>query len=365
MSLEWMDNFSVYGTGVQGSAAISRMLDGAYAEVGDAGAGAGSTSLVTDPDTLATGTVVRLGSGGTVFNGIRKVLASTQTTAGSGFRFWMARVPVDVNTRPILLQTRDVSNNPLTTVLVTPTGAIEVYRGSHLGVVLGATTGPVLVTNAWQHVEMKILHSATVGTVEIRVEGVVVLNLTGQNTSSGGLGCAQVATNVLGGNSALDNCYIKDYVVWNGGGTANNNFLGSVIIVALQPDSDEALNWTPVGAANGWSILDNSPPVDTSYIEAGTGPIPAAYAATLTNLPSDVTTVRGVMTLVRARKTDGGDGNLQISALSGASVTTGANRPITSAFTYWPDVFEQDPATAAAWTPAGVNAMRMRVNRTV
>lgn len=361
MSLEWMDNFSVYGVGAGPSAAVGRMLDGPYAEVGTRGAS--STALVEDPDPLVTTTVVYLGVDNG-FQGLRRVLSSTQTTVGIAQRFWLTRIPTSTFVRPIVYQSRDVNNVPLTTVQVTPTGALEVRRGDHTGTVIGTTTGPVLVTNAWQHIECKILHSATAGTVEVRVEGVTVLNLTGQNTSSGGLGCAQVAVHVVGGGGG-DQCYVKDFVVWNGGGSSNNNFLGAVIVVGLLPASDEALNWTPVGAANGWSILDNAPPVDTDYIEAGTGPIPAAYAATLTDLPPNVTSVRGVMTLVRARKTDGGDGNIQVSALSGASAATGANRPITSAFTYWSDIFEQDPATAAAWTPSGVNGMRMRINRTV
>jgi hypothetical protein len=71
------------------------------------------------------------------------------------------------------------------------------------------------------------------------------------------------------------------------------------------------------------------------------------------------------MPIHRSRKTDAGDGNIQVGAISGASTGLGADRPITTAYTYWWDIFDTDPATAAAWSRTSVNAMNLQLNRTL
>ena len=128
---------------------------------------------------------------------------------------------------------------------------------------------------------------------------------------------------------------------------------------------DVALNWTPSTGTAGWSLLDNSPPQDgTDYLSAGDPP-PAASLFGLTPLPEDVTSVRAMVLQLRGAKVDGGDGNLQGGMKSGASTALGAKRPITTAFTYYEDVFAIDPATSAPWTPAAADAVQIQINRTV
>jgi hypothetical protein len=71
------------------------------------------------------------------------------------------------------------------------------------------------------------------------------------------------------------------------------------------------------------------------------------------------------MPIHRSRKTDGGTGNIQLGVISGAATGLGVDRPITTAYTYWWDVFDSDPNIAAAWTKAAVNAMNLQLNRTL
>jgi hypothetical protein len=98
---------------------------------------------------------------------------------------------------------------------------------------------------------------------------------------------------------------------------------------------------------------------------ANTTAIPAAYKCSLQDLPATVTSVRGVMPIHRSRKTDGGDGNLQQALISGASTGLGSNRPITTAYTYWWDIYDADPNGAIAWTRLAVNALNLQLNRTL
>jgi hypothetical protein len=352
MAIQWMDDFKSYG------ADASFMVNGIYAETT-------FPVLVEDPDPVLTGYVFGLGATAANAGLLRKVLPAAVTVAGVACRMWMTRLPGNNVMTPYPAQFRDGSNVVHVSIAVTTTGAIAVYRGLGGGTLLGQTAGPVLVANAWQHIETKVLISDTVGTVEVRVDGTVVLALAGLDTAnSADVTCAQVSLgNKADGASDNVSTYFKDFIVWDNTGTTNANFLGSCSVVALIPTSDISLGWTPSTGATGWNLIDEAGPVDTDYVQAASPP-PAASFFGLSDLPADVTSVKGLMTLVRSAKTDGGDATLKTSVVSGASTGAGTDRAITTAFTYWIDLFPQDPATAAAWLPAAVNAVQLKIDRT-
>lgn len=351
MAIQWMDNFAAYGVG--GSA---YMLNGPYANVAGVG-----TALVADPDPTAPGSVVfRNGIG--VIEYLRKVLSSGQTTVGVAMRRWLTSLPGNNNQIDVPMVFNNGANALLTKLQINSTGSISAINAA--GTVLGTTTGPVIVANAWQHIEAKVFFHATAGTVEVRVEGVTVLALAAKDTLGGNAGpCAQIANS---NNSGAGNeHYLKDYIIWDNSGTSNTDFLGSCAVVTLAPSADVSLNWAPSSGTTGWNLINEAPPNDdTGYIQAGDPP-PAPAVFALTDLPAHVTSVKALMTLVRSRKTDGGDGNLQVSMKSGGSATAGTDRPITTAYTYWPDLFPLDPATGAAWLPSAVNAANLQLSRTL
>lgn len=106
-------------------------------------------------------------------------------------------------------------------------------------------------------------------------------------------------------------------------------------------------------------------PTDASYI-AGNSTPPAFSEFKFTSLPVDVTSVRGVISIIRARKTDGGDAQLQVSlSTNGVNYAAGSNRPLTTAPTWYWDVSVVDAATSAAYLPAAVDGIRAKVDRTV
>ena len=353
MAALWCDDFKSYGN----NAAL--LLDGLYSSE--------SCSLSEDPDPLVTGFVLGLGTV-VFFDHLRKALPVAQQTVGMCARVWFDSLPGGA-LEPGFFRFDDGANVVHVSISITSTGVLRAYRNTPSGgTLLGSTTGPVITSNAWNHIEAKVKISDTVGTVEVRVNGVTVLNLANQDTAnSADLTVAQV---VLTPSSRTDlvfdtvKIYMKDLFIWDTTGAHNNNFAGTVSVVALTPNSDVALTWALSGGATGFSLVNESPPVDTSFISAATPP-PAIDKMGMTNLPADVTSVRALMTLARARKTDGGDGNLQVGLISGASVDLGADRPLTTAFTYYADFSEEDPATAAPWLPAAADAANIQFNRTL
>lgn len=158
--------------------------------------------------------------------------------------------------------------------------------------------------------------------------------------------------------------FIKDFVLWDGSGATNNTFLGSVVCRRLKPNSDVTLGgWVPSTGVSGFPLLAKDAVNDATYMSADDAP-PAAMEYGFTNLPPDITSVRGLVMVGRMRKIDGGDGNVQMSLISNGNVGSGADRPITTIFTYWYDISQLDPDTGLPWTPFAVDNMTGRVDRT-
>lgn len=348
MALEHMDNFSIYGsTGV--------MTNGVYAEV------SGQSALVADPDGISTGQVYRQLSSAAAEAILRYVWSASKATVGQAIRVWMNNLPTFDQDRPRIVSFRDGANVEIAYVIIETTGRLTFTDG----VTTITTTNPVIAANGWYHIEVKYSR-AGVGSIEIRVEGIAVMLSNNLGYTNAG-NVFQTAIHYVGNNFGGTIAYWKDLVFWDTAGTYNNDFLGSVLVYNLAPTADASLNWTPSTGAVGWSILDNVPAVDTEYISAPNPP-PLPYVADISNLPVDVTSVKAIMTMVRAAKTDGGDASLQVGVISdplGVPATAlGANRPITVAQTYWRDVFETDPKTSAPWLPSAVNLAQLQLNRT-
>lgn len=365
MALLWADNFNIYGT------TASLMLNGLYAQIGRSFDGAAPVVLIADPDPLASNVYACRfpqpagASLSTLWTTLRRALDTPKTTIGVAFRLYIDGLPT-MDKYGYQIHFRDINNVTQFSLYVLTTGAIAVYRSTPgSGTLLGTTAATAVASQAWNHIEIKGVVDDSAGAVTLHVNGQTVLTITGADTkATAETTVAQIAhlvsmTDFAGGGYS----YIKDFIIWDTSGSHNNDFFGTVSVIDIVPDSDTSLGgWAPSTGTTGFNILDNIPPNDTIYIGADT-----VEAATfgLVNLPSDVTSVRGMMTIARAANIDGGDGKLQVSMVSGVSEDAGADRQITTAFTYWPDICETDPATGLPWTPSGFNAANVKLARTV
>lgn len=340
--------------------------DGVYAYVNKATIlGLNGCSMVEDPDPNVTGAclIVYRNTTNNYSDQLRYVLTSTKTTVGMCGRIYLSSLPEDNLANPAIYVFKDGGNNRMVELTVLSTGALRVLYDIDGTQETYDTPGPVLVAGTWFHVEMKC--DFTAGDIEVRVEGVTQINLTGQDISNAGT-CAQVAfgcENGVGLVQSPNQVYYKDFVIWDGDGSGNNDFLGAVQVYDLYPDGDSSFNWTASTGSTGYNLIDEAPSNDADYIYADDTP-PAASLFTMNDLPEDVSSIRGIKTYARMRKTDGGDGWAQISMVSNGTAGNGTDRPVTTAFTYWSDIFELDPDTSANWTRSGVNAALLQINTT-
>jgi hypothetical protein len=124
---------------------------------------------------------------------------------------------------------------------------------------------------------------------------------------------------------------------------------------------DTNLSWL-----SGSNMITDGRPNDLTYMSAADNPLPSPMRFEMEDLPPDITSVRALISVIRHRKIDGGDGNVQ-TALSpnGTNWDNGADRPITTAFQYDFDVSEISPATGSSWTPVEVDNLKLRIDRTL
>lgn len=351
MATEWADDYKGYGTN------LTLMTDGMWVQLGGA--------LQEDPDPNVSGTVW-----GAIANGgiQRRPLKSASTQiVGIATRLWFSSFSNDFT--PCIFAFRDASNGNATAVnlSVNSIGQLSVWHGDPgTGTLLSKSTGPCITLNGWFHVEMRVLGDATVGEVEVRVNGSTPIGLekvTGVNT--GGTYAQTIIGNANYNGSSQCGFYVKDTVVWNGLGGADDNFFGSVSVIGRTTTSDVAFNWAASTGTTGFNLLDNSPPLDgTDYIIAVTPP-PDPSVFGLSPLPDDITSVRSMIVQVRAKKNNGGDGKLQDSIISSGTTGNGTEKTVTTAYLYYEDVFDVDPHTSASWTPVSADAATVQVNRTL
>lgn len=355
MTIEHCENWSIYGGNV------GFLTNGVYAQA--------AGFMTTDPDPTSSGFVYCPGfnfrnSGG---QQIRYVLGTGNvTTLGMAQRWWLPILPTSNNGFPFM-EWDDAGNNTLIRVGVTTTGSFQVYSAATDTTVFSDI--PNITANAWWHIEVKVVVNGAASTVQIRVEGAPIL-FSGSDTITTTIS-QPVAQTSWGNKNNFTQAYnqtwlIKDLVIWNGNGSRNHDWLGSVVVYSQKANGDVAAPWALTGAATATDVLNTTPPQDsTIYASAAYPSIPAQMEVDLTTLPTNVTTVRGMMTFVRAKKIDGGDGNLQNGLISNGVQGNGADRPITAAATYWRDVFETDPNTSDTWTVNAANAAHLTINRTV
>lgn len=296
---------------------------------------------------------------------VRRALGAHYNTLGMAGAFYFDSLP-DHNNTCTLFQLRDGSNASQFTLTCSTTGVIQVRTGDQNGTVVAATTGPALTAGAYSHIEF-LADISNSGAIEIRVNSVTVLDVTGVDLQ--GTGASGAEQFVIGNpentglNSTMD---VADLDWWDTSGAVNNDFLGDVCWAPVVPSADTVVTaWTRnTGATDVSAITETTPDGDTTYIEATASGQVSEF--TLPDAPANTSEIIAVVTQPMMRKTDAGTGSVKVSMLSSGSPAAeheGAEIPLTTAYTYYPQVHETDPATGVRWTPSGYNASRIRFER--
>ena len=254
----------------------------------------------------------------------------------------------------------------LATLRLNTDGTLSACRGQHDGTVLGTTSlAPPL--NVFTYIEWKVTLSTSVGTVDVRLNGISALALTGQNTTPS---LTTWTTFELGqrifANSwpAAMNLDHDDLYVCDGSGAAPwNGFLGDCRVdVGAPTGAGASSQWTPSAGANYQNVDDAAPDDDATYNETTT--VGHVDTFVVPDAASAGATIRGVQVNLSARKTDAGTCSIAAAVKHGATTYVGADQAPATGYANLSTVFQTNPGTSAAWVEADFNAAEFGYKRT-
>ena len=239
-------------------------------------------------------------------------------------------------------------------------GLIKIVRGS----TVIATSSVAVAAATWNYLEIKTLLSTTVGTVDMQLNGISVASVSGVNTANAGnttfthvqIGCL---FNLAGGHQHDFN----DFVVMDGSGSLNNNFLGDVRIdphfVTANGNSNDSTPST--GTNRAANVDDTTPNGDTDY-----NSLTAANQVdtmTLQDLIRTGSNILGMQVSIYAEKTDAGTATIAPVIRAGGTDYVGTTQALTTSYGYFNQVYDTNPATGARPTEAEFNAFELGYKR--
>lgn len=234
-------------------------------------------------------------------------------------------------------------------------GASNVFRiVNSAGTTLATGTTPI-VGGIWYYLELKALASATVGTVELRLNGLGTAECSATGVNTGALDTNKIQISGTNGQTWFDDMYVVD----TGSGSApTNTFLGDVRVETLYPTSNGANTaWTGVFTdADDPATVDD----DTTFISSSTPGDKETYG--LGDLVTTAGSVFAVQVNVVARKDDAGVRTIAPVTRVGGTDFDGTTTPgLATSYQGYQQLYERLDPSGAAWTIASVNAMEAGV----
>jgi len=346
MAVFYADGFDHYGTGATG---LANMLKRNWSS-----SGSGPQSSVS-----RTGGNAWSGNDNTG-SGMRFAFPAPKDVVGVAFAVRVDTLPSGEDS-DILRMARisDTFNNQMCCLTIGTTGAIRLRNSA--GTTLFSSAAGVLAAATWNHVEVKYTFAGTGGECEVRVNEVVVIDVSGVN-----LGAAATAEQCTfddrAGASGFTTWYIEDLVVWDDLGGENDDFLGDVSVFTHMPNADTATaDWTKSTGTVGYVILDDIPP-DADYLEAAT-PGDRSDFEMPTFSVGNVSLVKAVQRFSLVSKASAGTATFQQGVVSNAVDGDGAVHSPTTTAGYYNDVFQVDPDTGLPWDVAGVEDMQIYIRK--
>jgi hypothetical protein len=357
--LRWFDGFEQYG-------AAAQMLEG----VGGGAAWSENSGWTLSTTSPATGTYhMRMTPVSNGSRKLRRIFGQAKQITGFGYRFNIADLPDSEGLTSgggavIMADIRDVSNDSHFVIIMGTDGSVQALRGANItnqelgGTVLGRSD-PCIAAGGYHHFEMKSKIDNSTGYIEVRINEVTVLNLTGIDTQSTvNATAAQVVIGQSGGptttgNPSFTTFDMDDVYAWDDDSSDAENtvvdFIGDKGCYYLPVDGDTAeADWTLSTGFSGFALLDEVPPSGTDYVSDTTGAARSIF--TVAALPGGVAEVIAMMPVIYARKEDSGSVSIRGGVVVGVDESYSPTNSPSTAYAYMePGPKTIDPDTGVAW----------------
>jgi len=246
-------------------------------------------------------------------------------------------------------------------------GRLQIIRGDPQGSnTILATSTNILLINVWYYIELKVVFSNTVGTIELRVNG----TSTGWVPPLGSLDTvhsANVSFSVFAwqGTGNATTIYLDDMYLGDGAAPATT-FLGDRRVVTVVASAGDGTygEFTPsTGTDNGAMVDEATPDGDTTY----NGSVTLNHRDTYNFAALGVTGLVGAVEVNNwCKKSDAGVRSVTNMCRIGGADYVGTNATALSDASYLPvrEIWETSPATAVAWTVAEIDGAEFGVKVT-
>jgi hypothetical protein len=222
--------------------------------------------------------------------------------------------------------------------------------------VLGTTSVPIASSVVWNFIEIKVYSHASAGTVEVRLNEDVILDVSGVNTARYAGGCTELHYYQNDSNGY----YVDDWFWLDDTGTYNNDFLGDRRIETLRPNGDASVQFTRSGGSNNFEMVDDDPDQDgdSTYNESGV----VGYKDRLDIESLSVTpdSIAAVQTVVTSRKTGAGTANQKVGVYSGTTESLSAAKGQSTDYNIQMHIEEDNPDDSAVWEEADITALQLQ-----
>lgn len=308
------------------------------------------TSVVSNVDIQSTGgrdngpclRIQGVGAGSGFNSSVEKTYDSQQT--------WIVGMRMKVTNLPTLSPWYFLKFQDSATVHVQigigTDGTLKAYRNTSL---LGSSTN-ALTTDTLYYVEVKVKIDDSVGTVDIHVNGVSWLSLSGQDTRNAGNASANAIYWGQGTTAVSTYTYYCDVYIADTQAGQVTDFIGPQRCDARFFTADgNYTDWTPSTGANRYGVVDDNPANDdTDYATGAAGNKMTLKTLALGYTPA---TIYGVKLTGVMKKTASGTINVKrLARKSSTDYSSGNLAPPDTSYLHISEVLETDPATSAAFT---------------
>lgn len=238
-------------------------------------------------------------------------------------------------------------------------GLIEIYCTG-----LVATGTKVLAINSWYLIEWRVkIGDSPDGQIQVRVDGYDEVSYLNNDTKPGAdTTIDRILISYI--TTAGGYCKSDDWGVNDINGAADNSWVGDGHIIALLPNaSGDLTQWTPNTGAD-WAAVDDRPNNgDTDYVKSPTTGQQSCFNLAAAGLIG--VTIQRVFTQFVSRKTNTSDA-IKVRSLIKSGGVVYRDAAAQDQFTYYAGFtsdtpYTNDPATAIAWTVAGLDALQAGV----
>lgn len=315
---------SIYG----GTASISSMISGAFG--GNAVTGSGLAALCPIPSPVASlvggGRFMSPNNGSSCAGG----LVFADESENNILSIWIVNAQNSNSGTATIYAARGSSNRPANTNSVS-------------GTILASATIPWIL-NTWYEIEAELTVSTTDGALTVKQNSQVVaaLSMSLENTQgTAGSTIGYAGTWVCFNDMFMDDMYLSDAFL-----TAVAGPMGPRVFTAF-PTSDVQKAWTPNSGTTDFSQVSEAAfDGDTTYISSNTVGVQDIYGVGA--LPT-LSTVLAAQVSHAARMDDAGTRETSGSIVSGGTTYQGTTRTLTANYQKFVDLYQNDPATGAAW----------------